>query len=138
MINALLPSSMSEEEQREASRPVQEILGPSEPLISRGPMYAIVDHRQQGLLPGYTKGQKRPPSEPGHKKQIRRLTAHYTKEIVKNLVEIALNGENEMARVAASREILDRAYGRPTPPKEDQDESKPAVTIVINGDDAKL
>lgn len=47
-------------------------------------------------------------------KEVKEAAKKYTKKALKTLVDITEKGENESARVAAARELLDRAYGRPT------------------------
>jgi len=44
---------------------------------------------------------------------IREAAQQYTEQALTVLVEIAMNGESEAARVAAANSILDRAHGKP-------------------------
>ncbi len=50
--------------------------------------------------------------------EVRDLARQHGPEIVRALVAIARKGRSESARVAACREILDRAYGRTSPTDE--------------------
>lgn len=46
--------------------------------------------------------------------EIRALASQYTEAALEALVEILATGQSEAARVAAAREILDRAHGKST------------------------
>ncbi len=48
--------------------------------------------------------------------EIRDLARQHTLTALQALVEIASNGENESARVAAANALLDRAWGKPAVP----------------------
>ena len=45
--------------------------------------------------------------------EIQDLARQYTPAALKELVRLSTKAESEQARVAACREILDRAYGKP-------------------------
>jgi hypothetical protein len=44
---------------------------------------------------------------------IKALAQSFGAEAITSLIEIARNSENDQARIAASRELLDRGYGKP-------------------------
>ena len=46
-------------------------------------------------------------------RELKELAQPYAPEAIRTLRQIMEHGETEAARVAASREILDRGYGRP-------------------------
>jgi hypothetical protein len=46
--------------------------------------------------------------------EVRSLAQQYGEQAVKMLAEMMVNGESEAARIAAAKEILDRAYGKAT------------------------
>jgi hypothetical protein len=48
--------------------------------------------------------------------ELRDLARQHTEAALATLVEIALNGENESARVTAANALLDRAWGKPSVP----------------------
>ena len=62
--------------------------------------------------------------------EVRSLAQQYGAEVIEMLVDLARNGEAENTRVAAGRELLDRAYGKPT----QYEETKGNVVLeVITG-----
>lgn len=62
--------------------------------------------------------------------QIREIAAKHGPEAIQNLVNIMKKGESEAARVAASKEILDRAYGKSTQPLEGGDTPIDVVNTI--------
>lgn len=44
---------------------------------------------------------------------IKALAQSFGAEAINSLIEIARNSESDQARIAASRELLDRGYGKP-------------------------
>lgn len=68
--------------------------------------------------PTKTKGGPRPGS--GRKKgspnkvtaEVRSIAQQYGEQAIKMLAEMMLAGDSESARIAAAKEILDRAYGK--------------------------
>ena len=47
---------------------------------------------------------------------LREIARQHTEAALQTLVDIAANGENESARVAAANAILDRGWGKPAVP----------------------
>jgi hypothetical protein len=60
---------------------------------------------------------------------VKAQAGHYSPDALKTLVDIMLHGESEQARIAASKEVLDRAHGRPRQEIDLTDDGK--VTVVI-------
>ena len=60
---------------------------------------------------------------------IKALARQYTPEAFKELARLAVEAESEPARVSAIKEILDRAYGKPTQPLSGDDDA-PAIRIA--------
>jgi hypothetical protein len=50
---------------------------------------------------------------------IRDLARSHATDAIAALVDVALHGKNESARVAAASALLDRGFGRPAPPATD-------------------
>lgn len=75
---------------------------------------------KRGPAPGSVKkpaGSGRKPGQLNRSTQDVKLLVQQTVDmvaIVKGLAEIAVQGDSDAARVAASRELLDRAYGKAT------------------------
>ena len=46
--------------------------------------------------------------------ELRELARSYAPDAIKELARLATNARSEMARIAASRELLDRGYGKST------------------------
>ena len=51
-------------------------------------------------------------------KEIRSIAQKHGPVVVRELVRLATKAESEAARVAAAKELLDRAYGKSTQPVE--------------------
>lgn len=67
----------------------------------------------------FPKGQSGNPSgRPPKDVTIRALARLHTESAVATLIDIAVYGTSETARVAAANALLDRAWGRPSPPPE--------------------
>jgi hypothetical protein len=62
--------------------------------------------------------------------KVRRLASRYAPAAIKELARLSLGAENETARVAACKEILDRAYGKSTQPISGEDGGALVVKIV--------
>jgi len=77
--------------------------------------------------------------------EIRDLARRHSLAAIKSLAAIAINGKTEPARVAASKAILERAFGRPPqaatsergegpatpePKVTDRDRAKALVTLI--------
>jgi hypothetical protein len=52
--------------------------------------------------------------------EVRTLARRHALAAIRSLAEIATNGKTEPARVAASKAILERAFGRPSQPMTDE------------------
>lgn len=64
---------------------------------------------------GYRPGSGRKPGKvSAAKKAISEEAKQHAEAALKALVDIAVNGTNEGARVSAANALLDRGYGRPT------------------------
>jgi hypothetical protein len=62
-------------------------------------------------------------------RDVKAQAGTYTPEALDTLVEIMRHGKNEQARIAASKEVLDRAHGRP---RQELDVTQHAgVTVVV-------
>ncbi|MGN8092819.1 DUF5681 domain-containing protein [Methylobacterium sp. 22177] len=57
-----------------------------------------------------------PGGRPKASARVRDAAREHTEAAIQVLVEIAMGGESEAARVAAANAILDRGYGKPTQP----------------------
>lgn len=71
--------------------------------------------------------------------ECRRLAKMHGPEVIKELARLALEAEDERARVMAGNSILDRAYGKASAlPLSDESGSGGGVKIVITGTDKDL
>lgn len=63
----------------------------------------------------FTKGKSgNPGGRPKAERTVIELARQYTEEAIQGLLAIARQGESEASRVAAWRELLDRAWGKPS------------------------
>jgi hypothetical protein len=62
------------------------------------------------------------------------LARAYTDQALEVLVQIAVSGESEAARVSAANALLDRGYGKASQPIE----ATSKVTVVLDGTTADL
>ena len=69
-----------------------------------------------------------PGGRPKASARVRDAAREHTEAAIQVLVDIALAGESEAARVAAANAILDRGYGKPTQPDDGDGEGGPILT----------
>ncbi|MEG9529622.1 MAG: DUF5681 domain-containing protein [Hyphomicrobiales bacterium] len=69
-----------------------------------------------------------PGGRPKASAKVRDLAREYTEQALQVLVQIAIEGESEAARVAAANAILDRGYGKPSQPIDGDGEGGPIPT----------
>ena len=67
----------------------------------------------RGSRPGERRGGRQVGTPNRATADVKALAQSYAPEAVKELARLALNAQSEQARVAAIKEILDRAYGKP-------------------------
>jgi hypothetical protein len=65
--------------------------------------------------------------------EIRDLARADGPAVFKELVRLAFKSNSEQTRVAAIKEILDRAYGRPTQPIDGDGHDGPVIVNVVTG-----
>jgi hypothetical protein len=80
---------------------------------------------------GRRPGAGRPKGVPNKITQpIKELAAHHSAESIATLVALRDHSENDQVRLAAARELLDRAHGRPRQ-EADLNHDK-AITVIVN------
>src|ERR1700730_11221459 len=67
----------------------------------------------RGSRPGERRGGRQTGTPNKATADVKALAQSYAAAAVKELARLALNAQSEQARVAAIKEILDRAYGKP-------------------------
>ena len=70
----------------------------------------------RGSKPGERRGGRRKGSRNKIGADVRAAAQQYTAEAVKTLAEIMTNSDSDAARVAATRELLDRGHGKAVQP----------------------
>jgi hypothetical protein len=65
--------------------------------------------------------------------EIRELARADGPAVFKELVRLAFKSKSEQTRVAAIKEILDRAYGRPTQPIDGDGQGGAVIVNVVTG-----
>jgi len=69
-----------------------------------------------------------PGGRPKASARVRDAAREHTEAAIQVLVDIALGGESEAARVAAANAILDRGYGKPSQPVDGDGEGGAILT----------
>jgi hypothetical protein len=64
--------------------------------------------------------------------EVKKAAQKYTNKALKTLAKIMENGEQESARVAAAKELLDRGFGRPSQSVEHMGEGGGPVSIRVS------
>ena len=64
--------------------------------------------------------------------KVRKAAEKYSTKALQTLAEIMEGGENEQARIAAARELLDRAHGKPPQAVTDANGGPVVARIVIH------
>lgn len=89
------------------------------------------------FLPGQTGNTQGLGGRPPVVRHIRELAREQTDTAFAALVDIALNGESETARVAALKELFDRGWGKSAQPLTGEDGTGPiAITWMNTGEKA--
>lgn len=75
------------------------------------------DHRGQIMRGGYRQGAGRPPGSSNLRRgtpsgEFSDTAKAYSTKALEALVDIAVNGRSELARVSAANSVLDRAFGK--------------------------
>lgn len=78
------------------------------------------------MAKGFKSGGRRPGTLNRVTRDVRALANEYTTEAVAVLVDLMRHAENEATRLAASRELLDRAVGKPVQHAELSEKLEPA------------
>jgi hypothetical protein len=73
---------------------------------------------------------RKPGSQNKATAEIRDLARNYAPEAIEELARLAMGAMSETARVAAIRELLDRAYGKP---KQELEADLPVVNFNLIG-----
>ena len=66
---------------------------------------------------------------------IKALAQAYTPAAMEELARLALNAENEGARISTIRELLDRGYGKPTQPMDAKVDASLTITLMRYADE---
>lgn len=66
----------------------------------------------RGSKPGERRGGRAKGTPNKITSEIKAIAQQYGQEAIETIVSIMTNGESEQARLAASKELLDRAYGK--------------------------
>lgn len=83
----------------------------------------------RGSKPGERRGGRQKGVPNKATRDIKALAGKHTPEALKTLVSIMQGSKSDAARVAAAKELLDRAYGRPAQAITDPDGGP--LTVVI-------
>jgi len=63
--------------------------------------------------------------------EVKELARQHGPEAVGELARLALKSKSDTARVAAIRELLDRAYGKSAPSPEEREDTKALVVQLV-------
>lgn len=75
---------------------------------------ASLDNLSRGSKPGERRGGRKKGTPNKATAEVKALAGKYTEAAIKELARLATKAESEAARVAAIRELLDRAHGKPS------------------------
>lgn len=93
----------------------------------------------RGSKPGEHRGGRKKGTPNKATAEIRTIAQKYAPAAVKELARLSTAAVSEAARVAAIKEILDRAYGKAVQPIDgDGKGGKIGLTVTITSDDDKL
>ena len=82
----------------------------------------------RGRRPGERRGGRQPGTPNKATASVRALAQEHSPEAIEKLVYLMRHAETEAARIAAVRELLDRAHGRPTQPIAGEEGGSTAIT----------
>ena len=63
-------------------------------------------------------------------REVKTLAGKYSEDVIERLGYLALHAESEQAQIAAGRELLDRAYGKP-PQAHTDGEGGPLIPATV-------
>jgi hypothetical protein len=84
----------------------------------------------RGSRPGERRGGRQPGTPNRATASIRSLAQEHSPEAVEKLVHLMRHAETEAAQIAAIKELLDRAHGRPTQPLSGEDGGPIPITGI--------
>jgi hypothetical protein len=84
----------------------------------------------RGSRPGERRGGRQPGTPNKATASVRALAQEHTPEALEKLVHLMRHAESEAAQIAAIRELLDRAHGRPTQPLAGEDGGPVAIPAI--------
>jgi len=95
----------------------------------------VAPKSNRGSKPGERRGGRVKGTPNKANRTLREAAREYTEQALQTLVQIALAGESEAARVSAANAILDRGYGKPTTTIGDEngDPAKIVHEIILRG-----
>src|SRR5205814_3631407 len=92
---------------------------------------------QRGLMK-FRKGKSgNPGGRPKVLGELQELARHHAPEVIAELARLAVKGRSETARIAASRELLDRGFGRARQSMEVSVPEESTVQMVLDDIDAR-
>ncbi|MFA4974937.1 MAG: hypothetical protein WC683_20225 [bacterium] len=87
----------------------------------------------RGSKPGERRGGRQKGSPNKATAEIREIARQYAPDAVQELARLSREAQSEQARVAAIKEILDRAYGKSTQPIAGDGDGGPVQLVVMTG-----
>src|SRR3954452_20497165 len=69
--------------------------------------------------------------------ELQELARHHAPEVIAELARLAVKGRSETARIAASRELLDRGFGRARQSMEVSVPEESTIQMVLDDIDAR-
>jgi len=89
----------------------------------------IAKRSGRGSKPGERRGGRQKGTPNKATASLRDVARQYTEQAIETLVNIALSGESEAARVSAANAILDRGYGKPSQVVQGDEDGCPLRTV---------
>jgi hypothetical protein len=90
-------------------------------------------HPVNGVRKGERRGGRQKGALNKATSDVRALASQYSEAAIKRLAHLMEHAESETAQVAAAREILDRAHGKPAQAITGDPEGEPVVMQILTG-----
>lgn len=85
----------------------------------------------RGAAPGERRGGRHAGVPNKATREVKKLAQKHGPAVIGEFARILSNSESDQARVAAGKEILDRAYGKAAPSPEEREDAKALIVQLV-------